>query len=194
MSKKEEIKEAIDFVKENLKDLYKQLKEEEKKDSPKDDVDAWQRHLYEHLINMIKWTYYCQEKQGEKFKLANSPKAYAKEISTIRLLLPRGTGHTTFAKKLFRNFFKKAIYLTTDFQNLSDVRKLFDPNQTMEPTDLQRMGSIYNVKIGKYKGITPDAVIVDCTSFLSKQDVELIYDEFSNVAYSQDHFIFLFLE
>lgn len=194
MSKKEEIKEAIDFVKENLKDLYKQLEEEEKKDGPKDDVEAWQRHLYNHLTNMINWTYYCQGLCKEGFKMVTNPKAYAKEVATIKLCLPRRSGHTTFAKNLFKDFFKKAIYLTTDFEILRGAKELFDPNKTMDPVDLNRMGSIYNVRTGKYKGITPDAVIVDCASFLSKQDIELIYDEFSKVAYVQEHFIFLFLE
>lgn len=194
MSKKEEIKEAIDFVKENLKDLYKQLEEEEEKDNPRNEAEAWQRYLYNHLTNMINWTYYCQESCGEKFKSVVSPKAYAKEMATIKLCLPRQSGHTTFAKNLFKNFFKRAIYLTTDLEILRHAKNLFDPNQTMDPTDLNRMGSIYNVKTGKYKGITPDAIIVDCASFLSKQDVELIYDEFSNVSYKQKHFIFLFLE
>lgn len=194
MSKKEEIKEAIDFVKENLKDLYKQLEEEESKDGPKNDVDAWQRHLYNHLTNMINWTYYNQELCGERFKTATSPKAYAKEMATIKWSGPRQTGHTTFAKNLFKSFFKKAIYLTTDQEILRGAKMLFDPNKTMDPADLNRMGSIYNVKSGKYNGTTPDAIIVDCASFLSKQDVELIYNEFSNVAYNQKHFIFLFLE
>lgn len=46
----------------------------------------------------------------------------------------------------------------------------------------------------KFRGISCDGVIVDCSSVCSNKDIEKIYDEFKSYAVSNPKFVFVFLE
>lgn len=139
--------------------------------------------LFKYLVGMIKWTY--QRQRDYKDRSFLSAKAYAKEACSIKFALSRQSGHTTFALKLFHKFFKNPVFLTSNIEMLHNLG--FSPD---EPN----VGSMLHIQNRKFAGKTYDAVIVDCSSFLSQKEVEAIYDTFSNNAYSQKNFIFLFLE
>jgi hypothetical protein len=59
------------------------------------------KSLYKILIEMIKWTKQVQKEEIRKRGYYFSKLSYAKEISTIKFCLPRGSGYTTFAQELF---------------------------------------------------------------------------------------------
>ena len=152
-----------------------------------------QEDLYNSLKNMIEWTKDIQYNYPITARKHNSLISWAKELCTIKFYLPRQSGHTTFAKKLFEEFFQKAIYLTSNYSILENTRKYTDWKD-INGTSMCRLGTTYDVERGKFKGITPDAIIIDCASELSSEKIDIIYNAFSPIAINQPTFIFLFLE
>lgn len=144
--------------------------------------------INELVQKMISLTY---DKQASiaSTKLYIDPKAYAKEYCTIKFCLPRASGHTTLARDLHSNYFKNSIYLTKNHSTL-DIFYKIRPGMICRG----RTGLVCDITRGKYLGINPDAIIVDCTSLLSMTDIDSIYSNFCNMAHYKDNFIFLFLE
>lgn len=169
---------------EKIKELVESIikEEKEKLELYKDKVKSSHEHLFNCLLGMIKWTHSFQDELKD-FKAGRSPKQYAKEFATIKFALPRQSGHTTFAKRLFYGFFKNPIYLAP---NLEMVNFVFP--------ELPNVGSVSSIINNKFRGLCPDAIIVDCATLISKNDIETIYEYFKDIAYNQENFIFLFLE
>lgn len=69
--------------------------------------------LYRALKNMVTWTMQGQIKNSDCFEAmaTYSLKEYAKQFCTIKFSLPRQSGHTTLAIKLYKNMFKRPILI-----------------------------------------------------------------------------------
>lgn len=169
---------------ERIKELVENIIKEEKEkfELNKDKVEGSHEHLFNYLLGMIKWTHSFQDKLKDS-KMCRSPKEYAKEFATIKFALPRQSGHTTFAKRLFYGFFKNPIYLAPN----PEMVNIVFPR-------LPNVGSVSNIGNNKFRGLYPDAVIVDCATLISKNEIETIYEYFKDIAYNQENFVFLFLE
>ena len=144
-----------------------------------------QKKLYKSLKRMIKWSQQIQERYRATTCL--SAMAWSKEFCSVKFCLSRSAGHTTFAKKLLTKFFKNAVYLTVNNMVLSNVKRDFNG------IDLCKFGTYDDAIRGKFIGISADAVIIDCASFLSQQEIQAIYECFCSITMRRN-FIFLFLE
>jgi hypothetical protein len=152
------------------------------------ELEEKQKELYQSLLNMIEWTeYYRESCKKVNMKELYSEKSWAKNHATLKVCLPRQSGHTTFAKQLILNKYKDAVYILPDIIDWRHTKI-----STMSPRQKSRCCNIFNIR--RIMGITPDIVIVDCASFLSKSNIDLIYNMFSRYAYENDKFLFLFLE
>lgn len=140
--------------------------------------------LYECLLKMIEWTKQSQDLFIDKSFI--SEKIWAKEHCTIKFYLPRGSGHSTFAKKLMEsNIFKSPIFLAPNVELCKNAgMPSKDPNS----------GSVYSVKNGKFKGKDVDAIIIDCVSLIPNEDLEMIFKEFERSAHNKNGFVFVLLE
>lgn len=132
--------------------------------------------LYESLCYMIEWT--LQHQKGY-LKFHSSIKDWAKDFATIKFYLPRRSGHTTFAIKLLTEYFTNAVLIVPNIKNI--------PYQLAErivtPLSLERL-----------RGMKIDTVIVDRTSSLSNENIELIYSFFENFVKNSRSFCFVLLE
>lgn len=68
-----------------------------------------QDKLFEVLKDMVDWTFQIQ-KQNKK--AIYGKKNYLKELCSIKFSLPRQSGHTTMAQKLFSYYLLNPIYIS----------------------------------------------------------------------------------
>ena len=141
--------------------------------------------MYSCLVKMIKWTHEFQNKVLEN-PIGLSPKSWAKEFCSIKFCLPRQSGHTTFAKLLFEDVLENSLLIVPKLSYLRHIIKYYE--------NTNGIGTVEDVKNGKFKGMPVNSIIVDCASLLSNADIDKLYDEFSQLAYNQKNFVFLFLE
>jgi hypothetical protein len=90
---------------------------------------------------------------------------FRKEFSTVKISLPRRMGNTTLAIRCFKEF-KKSILIS------SIISVLFsDPR--ISKKDRNRMATPRSLLL---RGIKTDVVILDCASYVSKKDIENVYE------------------
>lgn len=144
------------------------------------------KQIYKCLINMINWT-----TQHQKTLLDagfNIPtKSWAKEMSTIKFCLPRQSGHTTFAIKLFTEYFDNAILILPNdgLKSHRSVKYLNNKYKSLICTP----GSLK-----KLYGRQISTAIIDCASIISNKDKEKIYSFFEPIVSENRYFLFIFLE
>jgi hypothetical protein len=129
--------------------------------------------LYKGLLNMIKWTKQIQQemKDGNRHY---TPLEWLKEYGTIKFCLPRQSGHSTFARKLFLEELEKPVYFFSSQEKLNDTI-----SRGLIPGNLRpRLCSLYDVinDFRKLRGITINSVIIDCEASYSKAKISKIYD------------------
>lgn len=165
-------------------------------EDPKSEITH--KDTYNALVSMIKWTRQFKNKSEIISFISNgliSHKAWAKEMCTIKFCLPRQSGHTTFLKKIigklgpcppYSELFKSPMVL---FPNHNVAMSCgFCPGWSwVDLANEQSRGF-------KALGRRLDGVIVDCSSVLSSNSVERIYDIFSTHAVANPNFVFVFLE
>lgn len=156
----------------------------------REELQLWQEQMFNSLRHMIEWTWIWQEnvRQGlGDMALRN----WAKEVCSVKYMLPRQSGHTTMIKKLCGEFGPNGtnspyginpviIFPNTNIAYNSGFLPTWSWVGT--PDDLQ-----------KFRGKSPNMVICDVSSVLSTGDITNIYRAFENIAY-KDPFIFLFME
>lgn len=137
------------------------------------------KRLYRSLLNMIEWTKQ-QQNRAKDARVYLSPKAWAKEMATVKFCLPRQSGHTTFALKLLTEYFENAIIVVPLYT------MIFDKFSDLDFSYKRRIVSID--RIINVQGLEIDAIIVDCASLISQTKIDKIYEVFPHVK------CFLFLE
>ena len=129
-----------------------------------------------------------QRPQGER---GISVKGYLKEFCTIRVCSSRQTGHTTAIFDLITKYFlHKKTYVFLPNQSLANIfkqriksyfKEIYEKESRIEnfavPT---KIGSINNSLLGLSVPQDLEAIIVDCSSFLSKKKQEALYDAIAN--------------
>jgi len=126
-------------------------------------------HLYDALAVMVSWT---QNVIKENKFSYHSPLAFLKEFATVKYNLPRKSGHTTMAKKLYREKFKNNAIIIVPFQE-------------MRTQNFNTFDKVYNIdnlsSLSFYRNIYSlnnkvEAIIVDCSSLFTKTKIEKIYE------------------
>jgi len=146
--------------------------------------------LFNSLITMIKWTRQFKEKINYDYK---HPLIWAKEFSTIKFCVSRQSGHTSFLKKIIgeygpngttnKDIFKNPVIIMPNYRVACNL-KLYPEWSWI---------GLANDNQNKFFGRKIDGVIIDCSSILSKREVDNIYNMFKNNSFDSQ-FIFVFLE
>ena len=90
-------------------------------------------------------------------------KSLKKEFLTIHLRLPRSSGHTTIANKLFMD--PNSVFIA--------------PNKNLCPLECHgRTSDTRSISLKKFRGKQVDMIIVDCASLVSRKALDRIYDSF----------------
>ena len=142
--------------------------------------------LYDCLKKMV---HYTEQRQSSAEKISfSSPKSWLNEMCTIQFGLPRQSGHSTFGMRLFREHFKSAIYLFP----YESIAKYHREKFRASTDERLRIKSVSELR--HFYGIKIDAIIVDCSSFLSGKDKERIEDLAARNVVNDNSFILLYLE
>jgi len=149
--------------------------------------------IYNALLTMIKWTRQFNQKEEIRglIKYTTSPLMWAKEYCTIKYCLPRRSGHTEFITKMLdlgkmnggqHSLFEGpvVIFPNIDIAESSNFSPKWDWVGTPKNLD-------------KFRGRKWGSVIVDCSSVLSKNEIENIYKAFQYHIIIPN-FVFIFLE
>lgn len=108
------------------------------------------------------------------------------EMNTIRLKLPRQSGHTTAALKVANKLFKKPLFVFfTD--KFSEMFGMYNKNNKILFTTPRTLGD-------RILGHKCDCAFIDCTSWLREDQVHDIYKTLQVYSRIDPNFLFIFLE
>ncbi len=131
--------------------------------------------IYKGLLNMVKWTKQFQKEIGKMNKDKNySPMSWLKEMSTVKFCLPRQSGHSTFARKLFLEELENPIYFFPSKEMLKETLK----RGLIPRKKWDRLFSARDIKNNffRLRGMKINSVIIDCAVGFSKANIFRIYN------------------
>lgn len=136
-------------------------------------LDAASRYsrLYEAIKNMIE---ICEEQQPEvlQMKMHIGSQRWLEQFCSIRIAGPRRSGHTTAILSLVKEKYKRALVLT---QNMQMAKTIETELKRLDLSDKAVVSSVNSEN--PLRGIEPfEAVIVDCSSMLTDEEIERVYD------------------
>lgn len=138
---------------------------------------------YKFLCNAITYSYNIRTID---IISSMSSKSLAKEYATIKLCLPRKSGHTNLAIDLINNFLYKPAYIVPNKTMLEQYIKNINPEDRYWATI---------DKLDRFNGILAGSVIVDGISLMSINQIEKIYNKFlPQLKKKPSIFTYIFLE
>jgi hypothetical protein len=136
------------------------------------------------LLQMIG---YCLDNQKDKKEYISniSYKSLCKEFQTIKMCLPRQSGHTTSIKNIFKKFPNESVIFVPNSQMFALYREPIFRNKLFNINDIYNLHGLELIKTTKY-------IFVDCSSFIKYKDsIEELYCLFG---YDRREKVFVFLE
>lgn len=153
-----------------------------------------------------------------------SERAWANEYCTIKLCSSRRCGHSAAIAKIATEYFNHAIFLSPNSTSAVRLKEYVTKELTggdepriiskittseicgeriddpIHSYDMSYLFSGYNNGnprkdfTNKFRGLTTEAVFVDCSSFLSKSAEEAIYTALGPTMFYNDYRFFIFVE
>ena len=148
---------------------------------------------------------------------SRSPLGYAKEYCTVKVCTARRSGHTTAINYFILNKAAKLnqkwaiIYpnqhiLETNKKNISEYLKSLNGNikTTYKPNEFNNYRIVFKNggeipfitinSLDKLRGTMLDGIIVDCSSLLSENKIDMLYDHGINCMKKNKYKFFIFVE
>jgi len=145
--------------------------------------------LYQALVSMIQWSHYIQ-KRIKSYGLDLSPLSLLKEYHTTHFRTARQSGHTTMINRLCNELYKGDAFVIVPRRSQKDILK-----EMRSPHKFVGHTIVTVSQLDSLRGMNrPSVIIVDCASYLSKEDMDKIYEFASAYIYPGELFDMLLME